>query len=132
MVYRPEDEEEDSLFPAQFATRPAYLNGEWSPEEYSMAQRNTDEQFSYFLPVPKPKRWSWSWSFVFHGRRRRMTLHTPNLSWSTFNDFVGLLEGTGADAALHRRGLFKSTMLDIFSVSWVACAIWLVLAWWTF
>lgn len=127
MIYQ--DDEDDTMFPTQYAARPAYMEKDWSPEHKSSHE---DDSGSYFLPVPKVRGRSWTWSFVLYGRRRRITLHAPQLSRETLSDFIALLEGPGADASVHRRGLIKSVLIDVVSVAWVGTLFWTILAWWTF
>lgn len=137
MIYQQEDEEEESMYPAQYAYRSPPLADEgWSPDHDQETQPSLDasSRSSYFLPTPGSQsaahhRLSWTWTFEFAGRRRRMTIRPPLVSWSAFRDLLGLLEGMDADASLRRRGIVKSTVLDVFSIGWVAAFVWAFITW---
>ncbi|KAK0212798.1 hypothetical protein DFS33DRAFT_66866 [Desarmillaria ectypa] len=139
-LYYPQDrEEEDPMFPVQYATRDTRLmHDEWSPEhsvataDYHASSEfespSSSKPFSYHAP-----RWSWSRTFVLFGRRRRITVRLPTLSWGRFRGILALLvEGRNSDAFLSRRGVLLSTFVDALSITWPSLLFWTLVSWWTF
>lgn len=142
-LYYPQDrEEEDPMFPVQYATRDTRLmHDEWAPEhsvataDYHTSSEfessSSSESFSHLVP-----RRSWSWTFVLFGRRRRITIRLmrpPTLSWGGFRgSFALLVEGRNSDAFLSRRGILQSIFVDALSIIWPSLLFWTLVSWWTF
>lgn len=133
VVFHHEEEEEDALYPTQYAVQ---HNGHVSDGEEWPARDDAPAQ-SYFLPAPgNPKQsaargWSWSWTFVFRGRRRRMTVSVP--TWSSVVEFAAQLGyGADGDMMLRRRGVAWSTVIDGIGILWPTLLVWILCAWWMF
>ncbi|KAF8210431.1 hypothetical protein K438DRAFT_1809691 [Mycena galopus ATCC 62051] len=137
MLHPHEEEEEDALYPTQYAVQ---RNGHVSDgEEWPV--RGDDPAPSYFLPVPnagnpiqgesRRQGWSWSWTFVFGGRRRRMTLSVP--TWDSVREFATQLTyGADGDMVLRRRGVAWATAVDGVGILWPTILAWFLCAWWMF
>ncbi|KAJ7680471.1 hypothetical protein DFH06DRAFT_418962 [Mycena polygramma] len=130
VVFQHEEEEEDALYPTQYALQ---HNGNVSDGEEWPAR--DAPAASYFLPSPgNPKQpaareWAWSWTFVFRGRRRRMTVSVP--TWSSVRELVAALGyGADADMLLRRRGVAWSTVIDGLGILWPTLLVWILCAWW--
>ncbi|KAF7321819.1 Metallophos domain-containing protein [Mycena kentingensis (nom. inval.)] len=135
IVFQPEEDEDDALYPAQYAIQ---RNGHIDGDHEDWPAPRDDPAPSFFLPAPgNPKltlpsasspAWSWSWTFVLGGRRRRMTLSAP--TWSSVRDLAGLLApGGDSDMVLRRRGVLWATGMDVFAVLWSTVVVWVVFAW---
>lgn len=138
MLFTPEDEEE-FMSPTQYAThRDRHWHDEgWSTEHQGDGMECVTAQRSYFTSAPGLKsggrrRWSWSWSFVLKGRRRRMTIRAPSLSWNSITEMGGLLRQEGRNALTRPNGVLKGTAIDVLGVLSVAILLWGVIAWFTF
>ncbi|KAJ7901984.1 hypothetical protein B0H14DRAFT_2669388 [Mycena olivaceomarginata] len=114
VVFHHEEEEEDALYPTQYAVQ---RNGHVSDgEEWP----RDDPAPSYFLPQPGAgsptqaavRRPAWSWTFVFRGRRRRMTVSVP--TWDSVREFTAQLTYDG------------------LGILWPTVLVWILCAWWMF
>jgi hypothetical protein len=140
MFYPPEDEDE-SMYPMQYATRrdnrPREKDDEWSPEHDRIS---SDSQIPHFTSAPRlkhiPKQsLSWSWTFVFRGRRRRMTLAAPGPAglYKSIAGATSLLVGKGEkNSFAAHRGVLHTAFLDGLLIIWPAAAMWVILAWWMY
>lgn len=138
MVYPPEEEDE-SMYPMQYATRregrPREKDEDWTPGHDRIS---SDPQIPHFTSAPRlkhlPKRpLSWSWTFVFRGRRRRMTLAAPVAFYQCLGELTLSLFSQGEKSAhmTHRRVLY-ATCMDGFQIIWPSVLLWAVLAWWMY
>ncbi|KAJ7594335.1 hypothetical protein C8J56DRAFT_926496 [Mycena floridula] len=137
MIYSHDDDEEDSMYPTQYATRNQRLTDDSWPAEYGpdirlLGSAEPPESSTHRVAKYQNRPWSLSWTFVLGGQRRRMTIRAPTPSWAAFRDLLGLLEGPDVDASLQRRGVVKSTFLDGVSVGWPVIAVWSLITWWLF
>ncbi|KAF5322281.1 hypothetical protein D9619_001903 [Psilocybe cf. subviscida] len=147
-----EDDEEDTMFPAQYAIRRE--SDEWShigmghtrDEDFEVVfdqesavgtpSSSISRSQSKFISAPsRPKvsapprrsRWSWSYSFVIRGRRRRLTLGLPSsAALGNLLDLVGV--GSMRSARLNRGGS-AGMIIDVVSVFWPATVAWIVINW---
>lgn len=125
-------EEEDAMFPSQYASRDSAHDDAWSPDTAVgngfFVGGESDEPLS---AAPKrPAKWTWSWTFVLLGRRRRVTLRLPEVSWSGLKELVVLLGAGGtSDSVASRKGLVKSTLIDGLSILWSTVLFWVFLTW---
>ncbi|KAJ7217908.1 hypothetical protein GGX14DRAFT_598569, partial [Mycena pura] len=127
-----DEEEEDSLYPTQYALQ---RNGHIGEGGEEWLTPRDDPSPSFFLPVsanPKPSAaqgWSWSWTFVFRGRRRRMTISVP--TWNSMRELAEQLSpGADRDMLLRRRGVFWTTVIDALGIIWPTLLLWILFAWW--
>ncbi|KAK7005639.1 Metallophos domain-containing protein [Favolaschia claudopus] len=134
VIFHHEEEDEDTLYPAQYAV---HRNGHISDGEEWPARGN-DPAPSYFLSASDAghvkqstaRRPMWSWTFVFRGRRRRMTVSMPTRD-SVRDFFAQLTYGADADAMLRRRGVAGSTLIDGLGILWSTFFVWIFLCvWW--
>ncbi|KAF5370828.1 hypothetical protein D9758_001955 [Tetrapyrgos nigripes] len=130
-----EEEENDDMYPAQYAQRMGYPDGSqdtWSPDHEDLdhvPDDNWHEKPSFAMNWMQASRWRWTRSLSIGGRR--ITIRIPSPSWSAFRDLVGLLgDRAGEDATFRRRGLIRSTLIDIASVGWTSLVAWLIFLWW--
>ncbi|CAK5281594.1 unnamed protein product [Mycena citricolor] len=122
MLFPPEDEEEDSLFPPQYAfQRQDHHQEDWSSPEFVLPVAGN-------LKPTALRGWSWSSSFVLAGRRRRMTLSIP--TWASFHDLASYLApGADGDMLLRRKGIWWATVVDSFGIFMPALMIWAFALW---
>ncbi|KAJ6625485.1 hypothetical protein B0H10DRAFT_2161751 [Mycena sp. CBHHK59/15] len=134
MVFQHAEDEEDALYPVQYAVQ---RNGHVSDGDgEDRPTRGEAPAASYFLPAPNlkpyaPPSWAWSWTFVFRGRRRRMTLSVPSCG-SVRELAEQLAPGGDANMMLRRRGVVWSTVVDGLGILWPTLFVWVVLARWMF
>ena len=142
---RQEDDDEDAMHPAQYASRRDnhrhYEDEEWSDigrtkeeDEFELLG-GLDRGASSRPPIPrfilapgrstqsKPPRWSWT--FVLAGRRRRITLRVPG--WNSLADVRELFDFSAGSR--HRRGLLWSTTIDGLNVFYPPLAVWCIIIW---
>ncbi len=131
-------EEEDVMFPSQYANRDAHDS--WSPDHgvgHGFFQNHEPEPSSsvttaHSAPDYKPRR-TWSWTFVMLGRRRRITFRAPELSWSAARELLMLVGPGGTpDGLSSRKGVLQSTLIDAISIVWPTALLWVALAWMSF
>lgn len=143
---RQEDDDEDAMHPAQYASRRDnhrhYEDEEWSDigrtkeeDEFELVgglDRGASSRrplISRFILAPghsiKSKPPSWSWSFVLAGRRRRITLRVPG--WNSLADVRELFDFS--IGSRHRRGLLWSTIIDGLNVFYPPLAVWCIIIW---
>jgi len=157
MSYSDRDEdEEDTLYPTQYAVRrDVHMQREdddWShagqsrdEEEYEMVTnqeaggRNSlgRQIHSEFITAPdharhlssaRRQKWFWSYTFTLKGRVRRITLRSP--SWTSVYNFFDLFGLSGSDSFPgRRRDRWVSIILDILSVFWPAAIVWVIINW---
>lgn len=153
-----DEEEDDAMFPPQYALRrehrPGHSPNTWpsgyDEEDHEDEAVIVDEKAtpvkkehghkrttSYFLPAPgnKPaerKSWSYSWTFVFRDRRRRMTIRPPD--WSSLMSLLDVANDLWSRRGIRmrRRGLLWSLAADGISVAWPAALVWGVIMRWMF
>ena len=159
-LYHNDEEEEDTMFPPQYALRQEHRSGhgaaaawpsgygeEGHEDEFVIVddkatttkkEHEHQRQTSHFLPAPgnKPserKNWSYSWTFVFRGRRRRMTISPPDLSsMDLFRDIANDLWNWSGPRSRGRRGGLWELAADIISVAWPAALVWVFIMRWMF
>jgi hypothetical protein len=143
---RQEDDDEDAMHPAQYASRRDnhrhYEDEEWSDigrtkeeDEFELlggldrGAASSRPLISRFILAPghstKNKPPSWSWSFVLAGRRRRITLRVPG--WNSLADVRELFDFSVGSR--HRRGLLWSTIIDGLNVFFLPLAVWFIIIW---
>lgn len=135
-VYYSQDEEDETMYPIQYATR---LDGKHGPvdEEWSPGHNRISSEplIPHFTSAPGLKlsnmhrRWSWSWTFVFRGRRRRMTIRAPTLSWSMLNNLMKTFKKEDSTPMLRHRVL-RTALMDVLGVFWPAVIVWGLLTLW--
>ncbi|KAK7472737.1 hypothetical protein VKT23_000847 [Stygiomarasmius scandens] len=127
-----DDEETEDMFPAQYAQRVGYSDSReesWSPD-HEHGEESWHGDSSSSVNTRPTNRWNWSWTFSFGGRR--ITIRVPSPSWSGLRDLIGLLgDRTGEDVTFKRRGMVRSTLIDLASVGWTSLLLWSVVIWWT-
>ena len=127
MIYSHDEEEEEITYSVQYASRGIRL------DEESWLSENGYSTGESLVSLPSSKghhAWQWSWTFSFGGKRRRMTIHAPTLSWTAFKDLLGLFPDL--EMSFRRRGILKSTILDGLSIAWFVLCFWGLINWWFF
>lgn len=134
----PPEEEDESMYPMQYATRrdrPREKDDDWSPGHDRIS---SDPQIPHFTSAPRlkcvPKRpLSWSWTFVFRGRRRRMTLAAPVALYEYLGtlNLSSLSQGEKSGYMTHRSAL-RAACMDVVQIIWPVALLWAVLAWWMY
>lgn len=155
VLFQHEDEEDDTMFPLQYAVRRELRpqHGAW-PSGYDEEDHQDEaaifyekengfhrehghkRKISHFLPAPgnkllSQKRWSYSWTFVFRDRRRRLTIPPELPGLDSLRDVVDDIwnwRGSG----MRRRGLLWSLVADAIGVAWPAFLVWGVILRWMF
>lgn len=142
---RQEDDDEDAMHPAQYASRRDnhrhYEDEEWSDigrtkeeDEFELLgglDRGVSSRppISRFILAPghstKSKSLSWSRTFVLAGRRRRITLRVPG--WNSLADIRELLDFSVGSR--HRRGILWNTIIDGLNVFYPPLAVWCLIIW---
>ncbi|KDR75748.1 hypothetical protein GALMADRAFT_248420 [Galerina marginata CBS 339.88] len=153
-----EEEEDDTLYPTQYAIR-RDLHRPRDDDEWSQVEQSgrDDEGFemvhnqggsvqqsvysprvqSQFISAPdhsrlshsvKRRGWSWSYAFVLRGRRRRISVGLP--SWASIYNLLDLLGlSTEQSLAVRKRRGVRGVLLDTLSVFWPAAVVWLIINW---
>ncbi|KAF5393383.1 hypothetical protein D9757_000710 [Collybiopsis confluens] len=131
-----EESGEDLLFPVDdFHHLP--LHETWS-QEYFNDIREEDGLSSMDHPFSnsgsaRAHPGSLTWTFVLLGRRRRVALRLPRLSWDAVKNLALLLgDGVGSDVKFMQRGVVWSTIIDFSLVMSISAMIWTIMAWWSF
>ena len=152
---RDEEDEEDTLYPAQYAAR-RDIRVQCEDEDWSHVGQDMDGEpyemgadqeavggnslghriHSEFISAPdharsaRGQKWSWSYTFMFKGRMRRITLRLP--SWTSVHDFFDFFE-LGSDPVgilpRRRRDRWMSVLLDALGVFWPAVIVWVIINW---
>ena len=162
VLFSPDDDDDDSMFPSQYAIRreqrPGYTSGSISwPAGYDEEDYGDDTELnsngkgvsntnpmsdhghnaSQFLPAPvnkpiKRKNWSYSWTFVFRGRRRRMTIRAPEIP--SLDSMREFLRDlwNWRGRSMRRPGIWSGLVGDGISVAWPAAVVWVVIVRWMF
>jgi hypothetical protein len=144
IILSPEDEDEELMYPAQYAVRRDVHNqtngNAWASNQSDNRVDNYDEygrnSSSYFLPAPRMRgadQKRWTWSVIVRGRRLRVTLRIPEfLTWRSLK----ALFDTRATAEGSVRGKFWrvaiGTGMDVLSVAWPPIIVWIAIARWIF
>ena len=149
-----EEDEEDTLYPAQYAVR---RDGHKQREDdgWSHVERGREEEEAYemvndqetsggnslgrpihseFITAPDharhvKRRKGWSYTFVFKGRPRRITFHLP--TWTALHNCFDLFALSGSDlvSPRRRRDRYITVILDALSVFWPAAIVWVIINW---
>jgi ethanolamine phosphate phosphodiesterase len=134
MLYHQEDElDDDPMYPAQYVTRriaTADDEDDWAtngPDGFPSASLS-NRSFVAAGTGPHSKTKLFSFTFTLSGRRRRITLHVPMLSWTALKSLRGLLD---TPDVTRRHGVLRYTLLDMLRVLWVVAGTWLCVTWWT-
>ncbi|KAF8967862.1 hypothetical protein BDZ97DRAFT_1801621 [Flammula alnicola] len=153
-----EGEDDDTMYPAQYAVRrEAHTLRQREEDEWSYVGPNhgRDEEdydivhgpgsvmsntvSSEFISAPSQSRsssssrkraWSWSYTFVLKGRRRRLSLAVP--SWTSLRnlwDFFGFGSEPSLRVRRRNRGGLMATLADALSVFWPAVVVWMIINW---
>ena len=147
-----DEDEEDTLFPAQYTVRrDSHKQREddgWSHVERSREEETyemVDDQessggnslgrqiHSEFITAPDHARHvrrhtGWSYTFMLQGRPRRITLRLP--TWTALHNCIDLLALSGSDLAPRRRkDRWITVILDTLSVFWPAAIVWVIINW---
>ena len=145
MVVPHDDDDDESLYPAQYAVRRegyVYPNSAtWPSSQTDNDHQHTDQSrtnTSQFLPapglrVPERQRWSWSRTFIIRGRRLRLNIQPPSsfsLTW------LKMLFSAGANLGEirvgKRRSVVVGTAVDGLAIAWPAIVVWVAIAQWMF
>ena len=153
---RDEDDEEDTLYPAQYAVRrdghkqrddDSWSHVEQSGEEDAYEIVNDHEagvggnslgrqiHHSEFITAPDHAarhvrgHRGWSYTFMYKGRPRRITFRLP--TWTALHDCFDLLELSGSSSLVPRRrkDRWTSVAVDVLSVFWPAAIVWVIINW---
>ncbi|GLB37557.1 putative calcineurin-like phosphoesterase [Lyophyllum shimeji] len=135
-LYYSHEEDDESMYPAQYATR---KDGQAPDDEEWSAVHNritSDSQIPRFTSAPgltssAKRHWSWSWTFVFRGRRRRMSIRAATFSWSTLTTLAELFKA-GERTPMLRHHVLRMTLRDALSIFWPVVIVWTLLTWWIF
>ena len=151
---RDEEDEEDTLYPAQYAVRRDGLK-QREDEGWSHVERSGEEEayeiindqeaggggnslgrlihHSEFITAPdhatrhvrKPR--SWSYTFMFRGRPRKIIFRLP--TWTAMYNCLDLLslDGSSSLAPRRRRDRWLRVILDALSVFWPAAIVWVII-----
>jgi hypothetical protein len=145
----PDEDEEDTLYPAQYTVRRdshMHEDDDWShvgrsreEDAYEMisdqeadgGNSSGQEIHSEFITAPdhsRKRRIGWSYTFMLGGRVRRISLHLP--TWTSVHNFVDFFGLSGSDLVPRRRkDRWTSVILDGLSVFWPAAIVWGIINW---
>jgi hypothetical protein len=151
-----DDDEEDTLYPAQYAVRrdshkqredDGWSHVERGGEEDAYDMVNDQEaagggnslgrqiHHSEFITAPDHaarharSHKGWSYTFMYKGRPRRITFRLP--TWTGLNNCVDLFELSGSSGLVprRRRDRWMTVILDALSVFWPAGIVWVIINW---
>ena len=151
--YSDQDEEEDTLYPAQYTVRRDSHHKQREDEGWAHIERSKEEEayemindqeagggnslgrqiHSEFITAPDharhvKRRKAWSYTFMFRGRLRRITFHLP--TWTAMHNCFDLFALNGSDLVpRRRRDRWMTVILDVLSVFWPAVIVWVIINW---
>jgi ethanolamine phosphate phosphodiesterase len=144
MIVSHDDEDEESMYPPQYAVRrdvQSLSNGNTWAAEHRETIRDTGygdygRTSSYFLPAPRLRNvdvqhWSWSWSVNVRGRR--LTVRFPGFFSFTFWKSLFISGVDSSDGFSGKRWrVLKGTISDLLAVAWLPVIVWVAIARWMF
>ena len=144
MVFPHEDDEDDSLYPAQYAVRrealvpPISVIKHSAPAEESQgAAEHAKKSTSQFLPAPGSRNLDrqphmWSRTFIIRGQRLRIIVPFPGSVVEWLRMLVSAGSGFGEIRGGRRRSVLAGTAIDGLAALWPAVIVWIAIAMWMF
>jgi ethanolamine phosphate phosphodiesterase len=145
MAFPHDDDEDDSLYPAQYAVRheglvPPIGNVKLPPSanESQHTTEHARKSSSQFLPAPGSRNTerqtrSWSRTFIIRGRRLRVNFWLPaSFSFDVLKTLVGMGSSFSEIHGGKRRSVVVGTAVDGLAIVWPALIAWVAIARWMF